>query len=240
MPLVRHCVNFVDKLSEDAPRGDPIMRNRRVWRRGAWIQRTVETWVQDRDLLRQEEERKVSRPTKDCAIALLAGPAALGQQVFTVHVSTSSPDLKGKKGDPGDVDPDIEDEDNTQRNEWELGSSHLWRPRFFLDVLPVHLLMRLPNLQRYCIADYRDAILFHSIALVNLKAYVLVRELKLERVQFHTGAELARFLIALPQLRRLECHGVRSSAAMTAGPALFRDKCPKLSEVAVRCSAKTR
>ncbi len=114
------------------------------------------------------------------------------------------------------------------------------KPRFFLDVLPVHLLMRLPNLQRYCIADYRDAILFHSIALVNLKAYVLVRELRLERVRFHTGAELARFLIALPQLRRLECHEVRSSAAMTAGPARFRDKCPKLSEVAVRCSAKTR
>ncbi|RDX46587.1 hypothetical protein OH76DRAFT_1420151 [Lentinus brumalis] len=98
MPLVSH-VNFVDKVSEDAPRGDPVVRTRRV-SRGGWIQWTVETWVQDWDLIRQEVGRKVSR----------------------AHQATESrPDGSDPSWERGDIDSDGEgdanNEDNAHHNE---------------------------------------------------------------------------------------------------------------------------
>ncbi|TFK78469.1 hypothetical protein K466DRAFT_449540, partial [Polyporus arcularius HHB13444] len=79
-------------------------------------------------------------------------------------------------------------------------------PRFLLEVLPVDVLERLPNLQRYCIAGHGDAISFHTTTLFHVKAYLLVEELKLESLQFRTSMDLARVLCALPRLRRLECN----------------------------------
>ncbi|TFK82693.1 hypothetical protein K466DRAFT_499841 [Polyporus arcularius HHB13444] len=71
-------------------------------------------------------------------------------------------------------------------------------PRCLLEVLPVDLLKRLPNLQRYCLFGHYEPISFHATTLIHIKTYLFVEELHLEHVVFHTSAELARVLIALP------------------------------------------
>ncbi|TFK88163.1 WD40 repeat-like protein [Polyporus arcularius HHB13444] len=109
--------------------------------------------------------------------------------------------------------------------------------RCLLEVLPVDLLKRLPNLQRYSIVggvrwDPLARVSFHATTLLHFKTYLLVEELYLDTLEFHTSAELARVLIALPRLRHLQCQRV-DTEKMTTDSAQFRDKCIRLSEVAI-------
>ncbi len=102
-----------------------------------------------------------------------------------------------------------------------------------LEVLPVDLLKRLPNLQRYSVVGGPNIVSFHPTTLIHIKTYLLVEELNLESLQFRTGAELARLLISLPRLRRLKCEDVKTRD-IAPGIGQFRDKCNSLSEVTVR------
>ncbi|TFK79691.1 hypothetical protein K466DRAFT_469539, partial [Polyporus arcularius HHB13444] len=78
---------------------------------------------------------------------------------------------------------------------------------FLLEVLPVDLLKRLPNLQRYSILCERwlnsPSVSFHDTTLLHIKTYLHVEELNLDHLNFRTSVQLARVLMALPRLRRL-------------------------------------
>ncbi|TFK82171.1 hypothetical protein K466DRAFT_500798 [Polyporus arcularius HHB13444] len=110
------------------------------------------------------------------------------------------------------------------------------RPGCLLEVLPVDLLKLLPNLRRYCIVGVAwnpvIRIAFHDTTFIRIKTYLHVEELHLQALRFRTGAELARVLIALPQLQRLEYEGLKVDIK-TADTSRFRDKCNMLSEVTV-------
>ncbi len=117
-------------------------------------------------------------------------------------------------------------------------------PLLLLEALPVLLLSLLPNLRRYSIQHstgdtMSSGISFHAVTLGRIKRYLLVDELSLGPLAFRTGAELARLLISLPQLRRLECTRVHfvdqgNLSGSGAGMARFHNKCSLLSEVKVR------
>ncbi len=110
------------------------------------------------------------------------------------------------------------------------------KPRCLLEVLPVDLLKLLPNLRSYCIFGPEwysfYPIAFHSTTFIRIKTYLHVEELHLQELRFRTGAELARVLIALPRLQRLEYGRVKVDIK-TADTSRFRDKCNMLSEVTV-------
>ncbi|RDX41517.1 hypothetical protein OH76DRAFT_1302826, partial [Lentinus brumalis] len=78
---------------------------------------------------------------------------------------------------------------------------------FLVEVLPVDLLKRLPNLQRYSIIGERSPnpafVSFHGTTLLHIKTYLHVEELNLNFLKFRTSVQLARVLMALPRLRRL-------------------------------------
>ncbi|TFK78710.1 hypothetical protein K466DRAFT_506853 [Polyporus arcularius HHB13444] len=115
--------------------------------------------------------------------------------------------------------------------------------RCLLEVLPVYLVKRLPNLQRYSIGRWTyftahtgsDQVSFHATALMHIKTYLHVEELHLEALRFRTSAELARVLIALPRLRRLQCRDLEADN-LTADTSRFRNKCNMLSELTVVCT----
>ncbi|KAI0713009.1 hypothetical protein C8T65DRAFT_574191 [Cerioporus squamosus] len=117
-----------------------------------------------------------------------------------------------------------------------------------LDTTPVALLSRLPKLRSYTIRtldwnqDY--PISFHTTTLVHFKVNLRhVEELTLGPSNFRTIAELARLLIALPRLRRLDCIGLHfkdndeNTGEAVTGMTRFRDKCKCLSDVTVRCGS---
>ncbi|TFK79264.1 hypothetical protein K466DRAFT_505843 [Polyporus arcularius HHB13444] len=109
--------------------------------------------------------------------------------------------------------------------------------RCLLEVLPVYLVKRLPNLQRYSIGGWTyftgyDQVSFHATALMHIKTNLHVEELNLNYLTFGTSAELARVLIALPRLQRLQYRGLKVYIK-TADTSRFRDKCNMLSEVTV-------
>lgn len=106
-----------------------------------------------------------------------------------------------------------------------------------LDALPVDLLKRLPYLQRYRIVgtvawNSFAPISFHATMLIHIKTYLHIEELYLGLLKFRTTAELARVVIALPQLRRLKLGNLRVDLK-TTDTSRFRDKCNMLSEVKV-------
>ncbi len=117
-----------------------------------------------------------------------------------------------------------------------LSMSPTWvEKRCHLEVLPVDLLNRLPDIQRYSIVGPYQAdnfVSFHATTLMHIKTYLHVEELYLENLKFRTRAELARVLIALPRLRRLEYRNL-SVQMETTDTSRFRDKCNMLSEVTV-------
>ncbi|TFK85322.1 hypothetical protein K466DRAFT_494989 [Polyporus arcularius HHB13444] len=110
------------------------------------------------------------------------------------------------------------------------------KPGCLLEVIPVDLLKLLPGLRRYCIVGlrfyYSDRIALHATTFIHIKTYLHVEELYLQALRFRTGAELARVLIALPRLQRLEYRSVNVDIT-TADTSRFRDKCNMLSEVTV-------
>ncbi|KAI0702819.1 hypothetical protein C8T65DRAFT_262358 [Cerioporus squamosus] len=117
-------------------------------------------------------------------------------------------------------------------------------PLFLVEAVPVLFLSRLPNLRSYSIQKpvmdtTLSGISFHATTLTCVKTYLHVEELHLGPLALHTSAELARFLIALPQLRRLQCTRLliadrRNLWARNTFPAWIHDRCSRLSEVIVR------
>ncbi len=110
------------------------------------------------------------------------------------------------------------------------------KPGCLLEVLPVDLLKLLPDIRRYRIVGVGwnafERIAFHDTTFIHIKTYLHVEELHLENLIFRTSAELARVLIALPRLQRLEYGRVKVDIK-TADTSRFRDKCNMLSEVTV-------
>ncbi|KAI0713014.1 hypothetical protein C8T65DRAFT_163967 [Cerioporus squamosus] len=112
-----------------------------------------------------------------------------------------------------------------------------------LETIPVALLSRLPKLRSYGIrgpyALTGRAISFHATTLIHIKTCLHVEELTLQWLDFRTTAELARLLIALPRLRRLNCMDLRfpvndkNTGGAPVGMTRFRDKCKSLSHVTV-------
>ncbi len=107
---------------------------------------------------------------------------------------------------------------------------------FLLEVLPVDLLKRLPNLQRYSMLGERclgsPSVSFHDTTLLHIKTYLHVEELNLDFLNFRTSVQLAKVLMALPQLRRLET-GRHFMVIKTSDTSRYRDKCKMLTEVTV-------
>ncbi|KAI0696118.1 hypothetical protein C8T65DRAFT_583693 [Cerioporus squamosus] len=115
-------------------------------------------------------------------------------------------------------------------------------PLLLLETIPVDLLSRLPKLRSYNICELHIgiSISYHATTLIHIKKYLHIAELTLGPLRFRTFAELARLLIALPQLRRLDCTELRFGdmsyiiAGTDTGITRFRDKCRCLSNVTVR------
>ncbi|KAI0696136.1 hypothetical protein C8T65DRAFT_729730 [Cerioporus squamosus] len=115
-----------------------------------------------------------------------------------------------------------------------------------LETIPVALLSRLPKLRSYGILGAYEltvrAISFHATTLIHIKTCLHVEELTLQLLSFRTTAELARLLIALPQLRRLDCTRLRfpdeskTTGGAVTGITRFRDKCKCLSDVTIENS----
>ncbi|KAI0696139.1 hypothetical protein C8T65DRAFT_537129, partial [Cerioporus squamosus] len=82
--------------------------------------------------------------------------------------------------------------------------------RSLLETIPVALLSRLLTLRSYCIQNIPGdiGISFHATTLIHVKTYLHVEELTLRWTKFRAIGELARLLIALPQLRCLDCTGL--------------------------------
>ncbi|TFK81424.1 hypothetical protein K466DRAFT_502144 [Polyporus arcularius HHB13444] len=119
------------------------------------------------------------------------------------------------------------------------------------ETIPVDLLKRLPNLHSYSLRDAASsrpdaiAMSLHPTILICFRTYLHVQELGLGPLKFCTGAELARLLVALPRLQRLECTDLqfvdrRNIWGATAGATRFRDGCNGLSEVTVRLASSAR
>ncbi|RPD63445.1 hypothetical protein L227DRAFT_608686 [Lentinus tigrinus ALCF2SS1-6] len=120
-------------------------------------------------------------------------------------------------------------------------------PQSLLEAVQVKLLSRLPNLQRYSLVQHSSessdmqshGISFHPITLIGIRLYLHVDELSLGPLTFRAPAELARLLIALPQLRVLVCTGLkfvdqRGIVDTATGMMRFRDKCRELCEVTIK------
>ncbi|KAI0696141.1 hypothetical protein C8T65DRAFT_698498 [Cerioporus squamosus] len=117
-----------------------------------------------------------------------------------------------------------------------------------LETIPVALLSRLPKLRSYGIlgayALTVRAISFHATTLIHIKTCLHVEELTLQLLRFRTTAELARLLIALPRLRRLDCsqlhfkdkYNDENTGGAVTGITRFRDKCKCLSDVSIESS----
>ncbi len=118
-----------------------------------------------------------------------------------------------------------------------------------LEAVSVLLLSRLPNLRSFGMRHSASMSLntrvsgmplsFHAHALIWIRTYLHVEELSLGPVRFRTGGELARFLVALPRLQRLECTSLpivdqKNPWVSSNGMTRLRDSCRRLSEVTVR------
>ncbi len=114
---------------------------------------------------------------------------------------------------------------------------------FLRGAIPIALFSRFPNLRSYRINGHAFAnhsippISFYPNSLVGLKAFLL-EELSLTDVVFRTGTELARLLIALCRLRRLDCKDVSfkdQSNPVTSATHLarLRNRCSTLLELSV-------
>ncbi len=82
------------------------------------------------------------------------------------------------------------------------------------------------------------ALSLHAASLNLFKTYLHVEELNLGPLEFSGSTELARLLISLPCLRRLECTrlyivDLGDFWTNPTGPSRFRGRCLKLSEVTV-------
>ncbi|TFK81429.1 hypothetical protein K466DRAFT_451226, partial [Polyporus arcularius HHB13444] len=84
-----------------------------------------------------------------------------------------------------------------------------------LEIIPVRLVSRLPNLHRYVMRNSSTSAFdirsngvhlnIHRTTIVQIRTYLHVDALSLGPLEFSAIAELARLLIALPSLRCLEC-----------------------------------
>ncbi len=122
-----------------------------------------------------------------------------------------------------------------------------------LEVVPVRLVSRLPNLHRYVMRNSSTSALdikssgvrltIHRSTIIQIKTYLHVDALSLGPLEFRAISELARFLIALPSLRRFECTRLRvvNQGDFGTGPTgltQFRDRCKMLSDVTVCRTSK--